>query len=94
MRRLHPCERARPLLLPVSRQDDHRHISRWLHALTGHTFDQAMGQRLAEDFADVFYRTEGRSPPSDHYSSAEINMCLLLMGDWLDPLLDLLLEFK
>ena len=94
MRRLHPCERAESLLLSQSRQDDRQHITQWLHTLTGHTFDQVTSQRLADDFRDIYIRTEGRSPPNDHYSSEQINLSLMLMGDWLDPLLDLLLEFK
>ncbi len=92
--RVHPCERARPLLLSQSRQDDSQHISQWLIELTNHSFDSAVGQRLAHDFRDIYYRAEGRDPPDDCYSSAEINLCLYLMSDWLDPFLDLLLEFK
>ena len=92
--RLHSCERAEPLLLTQRRHDDSQHITQWLHTLTGHTFDQAMSQRLADDFRDIYLRTEGRDPPNDFYTPAEINLCLWLMSDWLDPFLDLLLEFK
>jgi hypothetical protein len=92
--RLHPCERARPLRLTQRRHDDSQHISKWLKQIANHDFDSAMTKRLADDFRDIHYRAEGRDPPDDCYSSAQINLCLQLMGDWLDPLLDVLLEFK
>ena len=91
---LHPCEKARPLLLPVSRTDDHQHISRWLCCITRHPLDPVVMWRLADSFRDAFYRVEGRYPiRPNFYSSAEVNLALRMLGDWSDSSVDFLLEF-